>query len=159
MISAVIAMTIFGFPTHSTQATTTRPAPGWTLKVAHDAFSGEARCRLEGRDVRYGHDTLSFHFPSHVDTSFAFYRVDQQPPRSWRDGRLELARLGMPLSSDNTANPSNGRVPIPASALTGAQSVTIRPSRNARPRTFSIQGFDQALASARSAGCDPMRSF
>jgi hypothetical protein len=129
-----------------------KPAKGWRLTVRTDRFTGEKLCRLEARDTLYQDGVVTFRFAHWVDSANAEFRVGQGPVRSVGEVAVAAAGLGARFLSDNTRNPSDGAVRIPASQLT-ADSVTIRPNRHKKPHRFSLVGFQRSLAVARERGC------
>lgn len=129
-------------------------APGWTLNVRHDGFSGTTSCLIKGRKMTYRHGVLTFHFSPRTDTANALYRVDQGPAQSVGLVAPEAAGLGAEFKSKNTKNPSDGKVHIPTSHLEAAQTVAVRPNKQRRATSFSLSGFEQAITVARQLNCD-----
>lgn len=129
-----------------------RPAKGWTLTVHNDTFTGEKHCTLDARDTRYENGVVTFRFSEWTDTANAQFRVGEGPVRPVGDVAVRAAGLGAKFLTNNTRNPSDGAVRIPADELT-ADSVTIRANRHARPHRFSLVGFQRSLAAARERGC------
>lgn len=162
MNGAVLALallpSIFGPPfeaqsRHGHDATVVSKLSGWRLAERRDRFTGLAACRLSAHDMRYVHGVVTFSFAHRIDTANALFKVDDGPARTVGSVQPEAAGLGAALLSDDTWNPSDGRVLIPTSQLKGAQAVSIRPSAKARTRTFQLNGLEQALETARAQGC------
>jgi len=138
----------------STRPTTHRQRIGqWMLEVNHDPFTNQTWCRLKGHGMTYGPAAMTFKFDPHTDTFGAVYRIDQGPAISWRVNAMTLASRGVPLQTDALHNPSDGRVYVPTTALTGAQTIVIRPSPTSPTRAFDVSGLAGALNEARTAGC------
>ncbi len=129
-----------------------KPAKGWRLTVRTDRFTGEKACQLRARDTLYQDGLVTFRFDHQVDTANAEFRVGEGPVRSVGEVAVAAAGLGARFLTSNSRNPSDGAVRIPARELT-AQSITIRPNPKAKPRRFSLVGFDRSLSIARERGC------
>ena len=127
---------------------------GWRLSRTQDSFSGIVACRLEAQQVRFGGGVVTFSFGRRTDTANALFRVDGGPVRSIGQVGPEAAGLGAAIrSSNNTANPSDGRVVIPWSQLKSAARVDVRPNARSYHRTFMLDGLRTALDAARARGC------
>ena len=127
----------------------------WTIVVTRDRFADAVSCQMRAHDVTYAGGAVTFHFGAKVHTYEASYRIDDGPAISWRANAMTLAQTGALTPSDDLLNPSGGRVTLPAKLLDGAQSVTVRTSARARPRTFRIGDLAEALTTAAAAGCGP----
>ena len=88
-----------------------------------------------------------------VDTSDAWYKLDDHPAKPWRDLRAELVAAGSLAEAERLDNPSGGRVVIPFDVLKGAMTVDVRPTRRASPHAVTIRPVWTAIASAEGLGC------
>jgi hypothetical protein len=138
---------------------------GWDMRIEHDGFTGQTRCRLfspsglgQGR-ISYASGALGFHLDDDRDVATAWYSVDDAAPRPWRDDYPVLIARRVSLEGGSLANPTGGVVLIPQEILTGARTVTIRADRGRTPKRFHLKGFEQALAAARVNGCSDAASF
>ena len=129
---------------------------GFTLVQVRDNFSGSNACRLDGRGVKVAGGVATFSFGHGVDTANAAFRVDSGPVRTAGEVAQEAAGLGAPFLGGNLNNPSDGRVYIPWSKLTGAERVDIRPNPKSYHRTFVLGPLAAALAQARTQGCSDL---
>jgi len=153
LMAAALALSILG-PGDQAQVVTQSVKVGdWTAKVRRDQFTAEVSCSLVGRRVSFHRDTLVFHMGRDVDTSQAFFRIDNGPVRSVREPRLENETHGFFLDSGPIGNPSGGEVALPLSTIQGAKKVFVRASPRYQPRAFDLGRFTDALAAAKSAGC------
>jgi hypothetical protein len=125
----------------------------WKAEVSTDRFTGEVSCALTAHRVSFHRDTLVFHLGRDVDTSEAFFRIDNGPVRSVREPRLLNETHGFFLDSGPIDNPSGGKVALPLSVVKEARQVYIRASPRHAPRMFDVSRFSDALAAAKGAGC------
>lgn len=125
----------------------------WKAEISTDRFTGEVSCALTARRMSFHRDTLVFHLGRDVDTSEAFFRVDNGPVRSVREPRLLNETHGFFLDSGPIDNPSGGKVALPLSVVKGAKQIYIRASPRHEPRAFDVSGLGDALAAAKAAGC------
>jgi hypothetical protein len=138
----------------SSRPTTHRQRIGkWMLEVNHDPFTSQTWCRLKGHGMTYGPAAMTFKFDHHTDTFGAVYRIDQGPAVSWRVNAMTLASRGVKLQTDSLNYPSDGRVYVPTVALTGAQTVVIRPAPTEPTRSFDVSGLADAVGKAQADGC------
>ena len=154
------------WPFHRERQTVTREylTPAWHVDVTRDRFTGQLRCRLyQGRHklpmVIYYRSSLAFQFAPRLNTTSASFRVDNGAVRPWSAVYPQLVGVGAPLSGRSMDNPTQGRVLIPLTVLSGGHVVTVRPTPNRRPQLFGIDGFGDAMGSARGQGCDPVNGF
>jgi hypothetical protein len=133
----------------------------WRLNIRRDTFSGKIVCRLRSRggDVRFASGALAFRFPQNWSVTQAVYRIDNAPPRAWREDISELIRIGAPFDQGGVANPSSGQVWIPLSKLSVANVVAIEARPDRAPRTFRISGIEKMLTLAGQHGCSPAATF
>lgn len=129
------------------------PARGWVLTVEEDRFTGERHCRAETRRISYRNGVATFHFGRRVETGLAQFRVDGGPARWAADVAVEAAGAGAALRTGDLKNTTGGRVHLPLSALEDADTVAIRPSRDARARTFRLDGLHRTVEAAAAQGC------
>jgi hypothetical protein len=131
----------------------------WTYDVYDDRFTGLRACRLHERHVRYVRHTLRFDLGSRTQTYDAVYRIDDGPAQTAASQQMAVAKDGVSLTDDRLANPSGGLVNIPAQTLKAGRMVTVRASARARPVSFDISGFNEALSAALAAGCPTDRFY
>ena len=153
------------WPLHQPQTKTSSYAtPAWHVSVEKDRFTGLSACKLyQGlwarRTVSYAHDAVVFHFSHKLNTTQAWYRLDGGPTKPWADVYPRLVQAGVVLDGQSLDNPTGGLVMLPAAELAGVHTVTIRVNQRSNPRTFEVDGFSDALASAQARGCDTTTSF
>jgi hypothetical protein len=126
----------------------------WGLDVVQDRFTGSIGCEIRKSAITYRHGVVVFQFGHNVDTANAEFRVDNGPARPVSSVTVEAAGLGARFGSDNLDNPSDGVVNIPASVISNARQVSIRPNARSNHRTFDLTGLAQAVVAARSHRCD-----
>jgi len=138
---------------------------GWDMRIEHDGFTGQTRCRLfsppglgQGR-ISYASGVLGFHLDADQDVSQAWYGIDDAAPRPWRDDFPILVARRVSLEGGSLANPTGGVLLIPQEKLAGARVVTIRAARGVSPKRFHLKGFEEALAAARANGCADLAAF
>ena len=130
----------------------------WRLTVVTDTFTKQVRCRLENHNGRHPDVTavpgaLAFKLGRGVDTSDAWYRIDDQPARPWRDLRAELVATGSLAAAERLDNPSAGSMVLPDRKLNGATEVNVQPTQSARTKSFRLNGFWTSISSAENLGC------
>jgi len=126
---------------------------GWRLSVRADSFTGGHVCKLGRRGISFTRQALVLHLARNIDTSTAYYRVDDAAPRAARDDQAVLAELGFTLFADDLNNPSQGLVRIPEPIVLNARTVRVETAAFQRPTVFRIDGLAQALSAAHAAGC------
>lgn len=138
-------------------ATTRAQLPGgWRLSRTKDDFTETVGCKLERRDVRLFSGVVTFSFGRNTDTANAIYRLDGGPVRTAGELGPEVAGHGVSYMTGNTWNPSDGRVRVPWTTLTGARSIDIRANPKRHPRAFALDSLDAAVAAARDGGCSDL---
>lgn len=137
-----------GAPDHAT-----RRVGAWTVRERTDRFTHRASCELVRPHVRYERQALVLQLPRGVDTSAAAYRIDGGPVVSVGEDAMELARLGFALHDDDLANPSGGRVTVPARRLAGARIVQVEVKARGAVYRFKVEGLAGALDAAGRLGC------
>lgn len=160
---AVLA-SIWPFGHHAQTETSRYLIPAWHVEATRDRFTQRMRCSVfQGHrnrpDVIYARDTLAFSFPRSRNTLTADYRVDNGPVQPWTAVYPALIGSGATLAGRSMSNPTQGWVILPVTVVAGATTVTIRSRPDDRPRTFSVGGLGDALASAKRLGCDPRDGF
>lgn len=149
-------LSLLAHPQTKGQAVERHRLEGWTYVVAVDRFTGGRRCEIRRKSVSIRDGVATFDFGRRTDTRHAYYRLDDQSPRSVAALALDLRRAGAPaVVSDDLKNPSGGLVRAPLAILLGAQRIAIRadPRRNAR--VFDLQGLGAAIDAVKAQGCDP----
>ncbi|MDP3196632.1 hypothetical protein [Tabrizicola sp.] len=158
MMLAAIALTMLGglFPFAAADVRVDRytPTKGWVLEVRQDGFTQTKTCILKARRMVYRTGVVTFQLRKSLNTANALYRLDAGPALSVGLVGPRAAGLGAEFKSDNTKNPSDGRVHIPASELKGFSTVFIRTPSQRRATAFDLNGLGQALAAAKAQGCD-----
>ena len=162
MVSALAAMALLsGFPIvgdlfhhNPDQQVEQSHIMGWRLVVVQDRFNNQTTCKIDKSAVAYQHGVVTFQFGNGVNTAAAEFRVDGGEPQPAVLLAVQAAGLGARLSGDNLQNPSQGEVNIPASALSGARSVSIRADRVSGHRDFSLAGLSEAIQAAKGKSCD-----
>jgi hypothetical protein len=150
---------------HESQTVTERyQTPAWHIDATRDKFTHGLKCRLYqgGRGlpvVAYARGALAFQFSRGLNTTNADFQIDNGPVLPWTSVYPQLVGTGAPLTGKSLDNPTQGKVLLPVERLTGGHLVTIRAVPDHKPRRFSIDGFSDALASARSQGCDVVTGF
>ena len=135
------------------RTTFTRLPDGWRLSKVSDSFTGVGSCRLDGHGVRLSAGLATFSFGGKVDTANAVWRLDGGPLRSIGEVGPEVAGMGVNLISNNTWNPSDGRVRIPWTRLAGAERLDIRANPGRDHRSFALSSLRGAVDAARGYGC------
>jgi hypothetical protein len=139
-----------GAPDHAT-----RRVGAWTVRTHADRFTHASICALSRPQVRYERQALVLQLPARLDTSAAVYRIDDGPLIAVREDAMELARLGFALHDDDLANPSGGRVTVPARRLAGARTVRVEVKPRGAVYKFKVEGLAGALDAAGGLGCRP----
>ena len=129
------------------------PARGWVLTVEQDRFTGERVCSGESRSVSFRNGVATFHLGRRVHTAQAQFRVDGGPARWAADVAVEVAGKGAAFWTNDLKNSTGGRVHLPLSVLSGAESVAIRPNRDVKARSFPLKGLHETVAAAAAQGC------
>ena len=125
----------------------------WTVRARTDRFTHGASCEVLRPHVRYERQAVVLQLPRRVDTSAAVYRIDDGPLISVGVDAMELARLGFALHGDDLANPSGGRVIVPARRLVEAQAIRVEARPHGAVYRFEVGGLASALDAAAGLGC------
>ena len=152
MMAFLLLPPLFG---HGAPDHATRRVGAWTVREQTDRFTHRSTCAVVRPRVRYERQALVLQLPARLDTSAAVYRIDDGPVISVRDDATELARLGFALHDDDLANPSGGRVTVPARRLTGARMVRVEVKPRGAVYSFKVDGLTSALDAAARLGCGP----
>lgn len=139
------------------------PAPeasSWQLRKVTDRFTGEVTCTLSrdqgsftGRGATVSPRAVTLRLPSTVETANAVYRVDGGPVIRWQDLYPALSSQRLPVDTGDLLHPSRGRLALPLASVSDATVIAVRTHRRARPVTFVVAGFSDALAEAKASGC------
>lgn len=164
ILAAMLASGLWPFGHHGQTETNGYLIPAWHIDTTRDRFTGRAECRVyQGSRTRpsvsYARKTLAFAFPRSRNTLMADFQVDRGPVRPWTSVTPSLTAAGATMANTSMTNPTQGYVILPVALLANATTVTIRSRPKDRPRTFSIGGLGDAIASARRLGCDPDYGF
>ena len=82
LLAAALALTSVLSPVHHHPSQVTRHkyvTGGWSLTVDRDNFTSALSCSLKTRTMHYRNGTLIFHLKNGVETTHAFYRLDDGP--------------------------------------------------------------------------------
>ncbi len=132
---------------------------GWQVVVRSDAFTGEIDCFISSRKtaiqdrITYAGRTLGFDFDGYVDPNTTWFRADDNPAQRLSSVYPTLYARGQVVPPRSLDNLSKTTVLIPMESVEGADHVLIRPEDNARPRSFKLIGFKEALQTAQDNGC------
>lgn len=148
--AAYLALTLFG---SGQTSTIHRYVGGWTVKATSDRFTKIVTCSIAKGHVEFRKDVLIFHLSRLDDTTNAFFRVDDGPPRSVREATYDDQRRGYYRSGGPLENPSAGLVALPSFYVTGAKWVYIRATPRNDLSWFNVSRFADALALARAMKC------
>ncbi len=165
LLSAALSFLPAIWPLHPPQSVTHDYAlPVWRITQTRDKFAGQIRCKVyQGEHahpaVSYADRGLVFHFSRRLNTLEAVYRLDGGAPHRWRDLYPKIIEAGASLDGGSLANPTGGLVIMPLSELAMVHTITIRPTPTATPRTFTIDGYADAIEAARARGCQPETAF
>ena len=164
LLASMALLKILPFQGHAQTVSQSYRIPAWQIRVTRDRFTSERRCVLaQGRTsaptVSYAHGAVTFQFERRLNTTHAFFQLDNGPVRAWNSIYPELVQTGAALEGRSLDNPTGGKVLLPLALLKGAHTVTIRPVPKAKPRQFTIDGLSDALGSAHNLGCDPETGF
>jgi len=155
----LLAVTVLTLPVPASAGARRYALDGWVLTVREDAFSGERRCDLRGRDgtMLYQPGAVGLKTGDR-DTLDALYRIDGGPALHWRDRYPVLFATGVVVEGSGLADPTDRIVWLPEAELHGAQTVMVRAHPGARPRTFRLGGIDTAIAAAARMRCPIVRT-
>ncbi len=161
-VVVLAAASLLGGLLHPAPPPTTTQVYGegdWRLTVIADTFTHQVRCTLENHNGRNPDITavpgaLAFRVGRGLDTSDAWYKIDNWPARPWRDMRAELIATGALAQSERLDNPSGGLVQIPLEALKTANTVTILPHRRTHLRVFVLAHVEELFNAARAFRCN-----
>lgn len=165
LISALgLVSALWPFHGKPQQVTSHYLIPAWHVDATKDRFTGEMRCRIyQGKrkkpDVAYAQGVLTFQFGRHLDTTNASFQIDGGDVQPWISIYPQIIATGGRVRGKSLDNPTEGKVMLPVSILSGAHLVTIRPTLRKAPRSFSVGGFDDALSSGVAQNCDAHTGF
>lgn len=158
MFAAVVALAA----AFSNYATTERYAEGsWTLRIAHDDFTGSTACALTSRRpaMVYRVGAVGFRVPSQHNVMDSWYRIDGGAPVRFSDRLPMLWKMGVPLDQGGLDDPLGGLVWVSASDVAGAREIEIRPGPGKHVRRYPLGSFASMRAAARRLGCASDASF
>jgi hypothetical protein len=128
-------------------------AGGWLLTVGHDRFTDALTCSLKTRTMHYRNETVIFHLKNGLETTHAFYRVDDGPAAPVSGAFHAVEMHGFFPRRGWVDDPAGGDVVLPVSYLRDADRVWIRASTKMAPTAFKVNRLDEALDRARAEGC------
>ena len=153
MLLAALALTSV-LHHHQPQVTRHRYVTGgWLLTVGHDHFTDALTCSLKTRTMHYRNETLIFHLKRGLETTHAFYKVDDGPAAPVSNAFHEVETHGFFPRRGWVDDPAGGDVALPVSYLRDADRVWIRASTKMAPTVFKVNRLDDALDHARAEGC------
>ncbi len=126
---------------------------GWKITVGHDVFTDAIVCSVKTSRMHYRNETVILHIKSGIDTTHAFFKVDDDPARPVSDAFHEVELHGFFPRRGWVDDPVGGDVALPAAYLRDANRVAIRASEKSRPTMFKVSRFGDALDRAKSEGC------
>jgi hypothetical protein len=126
---------------------------GWTLVVGHDRFTDALTCSLKTRTMHYRNETLIFHLRRGLETTHAFYKVDDGPAAPVSDAFHEVETHGFFPRRGWVDDPAGGDVALPVSWVREADRVWIRATTKMAPTEFKVNQLDDALEHAHEEGC------
>jgi hypothetical protein len=126
---------------------------GWRITVGHDVFTDAIVCTLKTSRMRYRNETLIFHLKRGLETTHAFYKLDDGPAHPVSDAFHAVEAHGFFPRRGWVDDPAGGDVALPAADVRDAARIWIRASPTTRPSYFKINRFGDALDRARSEGC------
>jgi hypothetical protein len=159
---ALAAASLLSSLLHPAPSTVTTQVYGqgeWRLTVIKDSFTNQTSCKLENR--KGVHPTvvaipggLAFRLDGRrLDTSNAWYKLDDQPARPWRDLRTALVAAGSLAAAEQLDGTSASWLPIPLDGFEYPKSIIIRSTALSPERRFSLANAQLIITSARNAGC------
>ena len=153
MLLAALALTSV-LHHHQPQVTRHRYVTGgWLLTVGQDHFTDALTCSLKTRTMHYRNETLIFHLKRGLETTHAFYKVDDGPAAPVSNAFHEVETHGFFPRRGWVDDPAGGDVALPVSYLRDADRVWIRASTKMAPTVFKVNRLDDALDHARAEGC------
>lgn len=128
------------------------------MTVITDTFTHQVRCTLENHngsnpEITAVPGALAFRVGRALDTSDAWYKIDDQPARPWRDLRAQLIATGAFAEAERLDNLSGGLVQIPLEELKTANTVTISQYKGTHLHVFALAGTKELFYAARSFQC------
>jgi hypothetical protein len=126
---------------------------GWRLTVGHDVFTDSIVCTLKSRSMHYRNETLIFHLKRGLETTHAYFKIDDEPARPVSDAFHDVETHGFFPRRGWVDDPAGGDVALPAAYVHDATRISIRASPKSSPRLFKVSRFGDALDRARSEGC------
>ena len=101
---------------------------GWHMKVGHDVFTDAIVCTLKTNRMHYRNETLIFRLKPGIDTTHAFFKVDDDAARPVSEAFHEVETHGFFPRRGWVDDPAGGEVALPAAYVRDATRVLIRPS-------------------------------
>lgn len=126
---------------------------GWRLTVGHDVFTDAIVCSLKTSRMHYRSQTVIFHLKNGLETTHAFFKIDDEGARPVSDVFHDVEKNGFFPRRGWVDDPAGGDVALPADLLRDANTVEIRASPRSRPSVFRVSRFGDALDRAQSEGC------
>jgi len=121
----------------------------WRIEVVHDGFLGATTCHVTKQGMAVDRNALVLRLGSRVDTSHAYFRIDDGVPVA-----AYSATSPWSSASANLGNPSDGAIEVPLSLLQGPnKKIAVRADRRAPVRNFDISDIYEALAMAKKLSC------
>jgi hypothetical protein len=156
LLAVTLALTsvLHPFQHHRPQVTQHRYVTGgWLLTVGADRFTDALTCSLKTRTMHYRNRTLIFRLRHGIDTTHAFYKIDDGPAAPVSKAFHDVETHGFFPRRGWVDDPAGGEVALPVSYLRDADRVWIRASTTMTPAVFRVNRLDDALDEARAQGC------
>ncbi len=123
------------------------------LTVGHDRFTDALTCSLKTPTMHYRDETVIFHLKRGLDTTHAFYKVDDGPAAPVSNAFHEVETHGFFPRRGWVDDEAGGDVALPVSYLRDADRVWIRASTKMAPTVFKVNRLEDALDRAHAEGC------
>ena len=135
LLAAALALTSVLHPIHLHPPQVTQHryvSGGWVVTVGHDRFTDALVCSLKTRTMHYRKETLIFHLKRGLETTHAFYKIDDGSAVPVSDVFHEVEAHGFFPRRGWVDDPAGGDVALPASYVHDARHVWIRASTASR---------------------------
>ena len=99
---------------------------GWKISIGHDVFTDAIVCSVKTSRMHYRNETVIFHIKTGIDTTHAYFKIDDDPARPVSDAFHEVQAHGFFPRRGWVDDPVGGDVALPAAYLRDANRVAIR---------------------------------
>ena len=127
--AALFGLTPLG---HRTSSRTSAYSVGpWLIEVRHDEFRKDIECRLVNDfgnfpDIIADRHVIQIRLPHQTDGAQAWFKVDNEAARPWRDVEAALIADGATAEAETLDNATGGQLPLPYSAINHAERISIQ---------------------------------